>query len=118
MRLLNIFAALSGLVALTMLVYAAHGLTESAASENIERIKIAAFIQMGSAAAALAVANRSGKLNLIAGALILLGAALFAGTLYVYATLGVRSVTILAPVGGITLLAGWLTLAFTKPGGS
>jgi uncharacterized membrane protein YgdD (TMEM256/DUF423 family) len=116
MRLLNIFAAISGFVALAMLVYAAHSLTETAAPEDIEQIKIAAFIQMGSAAAVLAIANRAGRLNLAAGALILLGAALFAGTLYIYATLGIRSITFLAPVGGITLLSGWLTLAFAKPG--
>ena len=114
MRLLNVFAALSGLAALTMLVLAAHALQP--ALEDLERIKLAAFIQLGAAAAALAIANRTGRLNLIAGVLILAGAALFAGTLYTLAITHSRAVVTLAPVGGIALLFGWLTLAFAKPG--
>jgi uncharacterized membrane protein YgdD (TMEM256/DUF423 family) len=115
MRILNIAAALSGFVALAMLVYAAHGMAAVAAPEDIERVKLAAFIQTGSAAAALAIANRTGRLNLIGGALILIGAALFAGVLYTLATLGRHGFTFLAPVGGISLLVGWLVLAFAKP---
>lgn len=114
MRLLNIFAALSGLVALAMLVLAAH--TLQPAPEDLERIKLAAFLQLGAAAAGLAIANRSGRLNLIAGVLILAGAALFAGTLYTIAITHSHAIVMLAPVGGITLLLGWLALAFTKPG--
>ena len=98
-----------------MLVYAAHGLTQ-AEQVDIERIKLAAFIQMGAAAAALAISNRSGRINLIAGALIVGGAAIFSVTLYTFA-LGVRGITFLAPIGGITLLLGWAALLFAKPRG-
>lgn len=115
MRALNIAAALSGFVALAMLVYAAHGLT-SADPLDSQRIQLAAFIQMGAAAAALAISNRSGRLNLIAGALILLGAALFGAVLYAHSMTGQSTLGFFAPIGGITLLLGWLTLAFAKPG--
>lgn len=74
MRLLNIFAALSGVLALGMLVLAAHALQPT--PEDLERIKLAAYLQLGAAGAGLAIANRSGRLNLIAGAMILLGAAI------------------------------------------
>jgi uncharacterized membrane protein YgdD (TMEM256/DUF423 family) len=114
MRLLNVFAALSGLVALGMLVLAAHALQP--APEDLERIKLAAFLQLGAAAAGLAIANRSGPLNLIAGGLILGGAAIFAGTLYAVAITHSRALVMLAPVGGITLILGWALLVFTKPG--
>lgn len=114
MRLLNIFAALSGLLALGMLVAAAHGL--QATPDDVERIKLAAFVQLGAAAAGLAIANRSGRLNLVAGFLILTGALLFSGTLYAIAIADLRSIILLAPVGGTTLLAGWLVLVFAKPG--
>jgi uncharacterized membrane protein YgdD (TMEM256/DUF423 family) len=116
MRLLNVFAALSGLMALIALIYAAHAVNTAApdAATSIERIKLAAFIQIGAAAAGLAVANRIGRLNLIAGALILVGAAIFSGTLYAVSML--HAPATLAPVGGITLLLGWLTLAFARPG--
>jgi uncharacterized membrane protein YgdD (TMEM256/DUF423 family) len=115
MRVLNIFAAISGLVALVMLVLAAHALRETLAPENLERIKLAAFLQLAAAAATLAIANRAGRLNLIAGVLVLTGAALFALTLYGLAIIGPHGFAFFAPIGGITLIAGWVTLIFTKP---
>lgn len=114
MPLLNVFAALSGVVALVMLVLAAHALQP--APEDLERIKLAAYLQLGAAAAGLAIANRSGRLNLIAGVMILLGAAIFAGTLYTLAITHSRALIMLAPVGGITLILGWVVLVFAKPG--
>jgi uncharacterized membrane protein YgdD (TMEM256/DUF423 family) len=117
MRLLNVFAALSGLVALTMLTIVAHAMGATHPSpEDIERIKLAAFLQLGAAASGLAIANRSGRLNLIAGILILTGAAIFAGTLYTVVISHSRALVALAPIGGITLLLGWFALVFAKPG--
>jgi len=112
MRLLNVFAALSGLLALTALIYAAH-LAVFGHDAAIQLIWIGAFIQIGAATAGLAIANRTGRLNLIGGALIVGGAAIFSGTLY--ATSILHAPAHLAPVGGIALLAGWLVLAFAKP---
>ena len=114
MRWLNIFAALSGLVALIMLVLAAHALQP--APEDLERIKLAAFIQLGAAAAGLALSNRTGILNLVAGLMIFAGAAIFGGTLYTLAITHSRALIMLAPVGGITLILGWVVLVFAKPG--
>jgi len=113
MRLLNIFAALSGLIALVMLVLAAHALQP--APEDLQRIQLGAFIQLGAAAAGLALSNRSGRLNLIAGAMILAGAAIFAGTLYTLAITHSRALVMLAPIGGLTLILGWFALLFSKP---
>lgn len=114
MRLLNVFAALSGVLALVMLVLAAHALHPT--PEDLVRIHTGAYLQLGAAAAGLAIANRSGRLNMIAGAMILLGAALFAGALYTLAITHSRALVLLAPVGGITLILGWFALAFAKPG--
>ncbi|MBK6702982.1 MAG: DUF423 domain-containing protein [Caulobacteraceae bacterium] len=113
MRLLNVFAALSGVVALVMLVLAAHALQP--APEDLDRIQLAAFIQLGAAAAGLALANRSGVLNLVAGIMILAGAAIFGGILYTLAITHSRALIMLAPVGGITLILGWVVLVFAKP---
>lgn len=113
MRLLNIFAALSGVLALVMLVLAAHALQP--APEDLDRIHLAAYLQLGAATAGLAIASRSGRLNVIAGAMILLGAALFSGTLYTLAITHSRALIMLAPVGGITLILGWVVLVFAKP---
>lgn len=113
MRLLNILAALSGALALIMLTIAAHALPETRAAD-IERIHLGGFIQLATAAAGLAIANRTGKVNLIAGAMILGGAALFAATLYALALTHVRGLAMLAPFGGVTLILGWFVLAFAR----
>lgn len=113
MRGLNVAAALSGATALIMLVIAAHALHPT--PEDLERIHLGAFIQLGAAAAALAITSRHGMLNLIAGAMIIGGATLFAVALYILAVTHSSALIMLAPAGGITLIAGWLVLALTKP---
>lgn len=114
MRLVNVFAALSGVLALFMLVIAAHVLNP--APEDAERIHLGAFIQLIAAVTGLVLAGRSGMLNAIAAAMILGGAALFSATLYALAITHDRSFVMLAPVGGTTLILGWLVLAAAKPG--
>jgi uncharacterized membrane protein YgdD (TMEM256/DUF423 family) len=114
MRLMNICAALSGLIALGMLVAAAHPLRDALEAIDLDRVKLAAFVQLGAACAGLAIANRTGRLNAIAGAMILGGAALFAGVLYAISLTGSHSVAMLAPIGGGTLILGWAVLAFAK----
>lgn len=115
MRMMNICAALSGLIALAMLVAAAHPLRDALQAVDLDRVKLGAFVQMGAACAGLAIANRSGRLNAIAGALILGGAALFAGVLYVISLTGSQRLAMLAPIGGAALILGWAVLAFAKP---
>lgn len=114
MRILNICAALSGALALVMLVIAAHVLPLEAA--DADRVRMGAYMQLFAAAAALAIANRVDRINLIAGALVLGGAALFAGALYTLAIAHARNVVMLAPIGGISMILGWLALAFARPG--
>lgn len=115
MRIVNIIAALSGLIALCMLVAAAHPLRDTLNAEALERVKLGAFVQLGAAAAGLALAGRSGLLNRISASMILGGAALFASTLYAISLTGSQSFAMLAPVGGSTLILGWVVLIFAKP---
>jgi uncharacterized membrane protein YgdD (TMEM256/DUF423 family) len=112
MRLLNIFAALSGALALAMLAVAHHAL---AADPDVSFVYLAAGAQLAAAAAGLALANRTGRLNLICGALIVGGAALFAGVIYLGA-FRFHAVHALAPIGGGAMILGWVGLAFAKPG--
>lgn len=111
MRVINAVAALSGVLALIMLAYAHHGL---AADPHVGFVYIAAGAQLATAVAGIAIAGRSGRLNLIAGALMLGGATIFAGAIYLNAFhMGPPHGT--APVGGAIMIAGWLALAFAKP---
>lgn len=112
MRLLNIGAALSGAVSLLMLAYAHHGL---AGDPDAAFVFLAAGAQLAAAAAGLAISNRIGRLNAIAGALIVGGAALFAAVIYLGA-FHIHTLHMLAPIGGLAMTAGWVTLAFAKPG--
>ena len=43
------------------------------------------------------------------------GIAIFSGTLYVLALTNVKWLGAITPIGGVCLLAGWLTLGFGKP---
>jgi uncharacterized membrane protein YgdD (TMEM256/DUF423 family) len=111
MRLLNICAALSGALALAALA-ARHVKPDV----DMTTLMLGAFCQLAAAAACLAIANRTGRLNAIAGAIILAGALLFAGEIYFGAYTGNHSLIMLAPVGGTLMILGWFTLAFAKPG--
>lgn len=115
MRMINICAALSGLIALGFLAAAAHPLRDALTASDLERINLAAFVQLGAACAGLAIANRSGRINALAGALILGGAALFAGALYAISLTGSHTFAMLAPIGGLALMLGWGVLAFARP---
>lgn len=114
MRILNICAALSGALALVMLVIASHAMGPG---EDAARVQLGGFIQLAAAAAALAISNRTGTINLVAGAMILAGAGLFSGVLYALSLTHARALAMLAPVGGLTLIFGWLALAFARPRG-
>ncbi|MCR6645055.1 MAG: DUF423 domain-containing protein [Terricaulis sp.] len=113
MRLLNVFAALSGALALVMQTIAAHVLPLE--PPDAERLRLGAFVQLIAAAAGLALAGRAGRLNLIAGAMIVGGAALFAAALYTLAIAHLPWASKFAPFGGLTLIGGWLVAAFAKP---
>jgi len=110
MRIINIFSAFSGAFALIMLAASHHG---GGGEGGI--VMVAGLAQLSAAAAGLAVANRAGRLNLIAGAVLLAGAMLFAGPIYL-AAFHIYALHALTPIGGGLLILGWLTLAFAKPG--
>ena len=110
MRVLNFCAALSGAIALIALA-ARHAKPDV----DINVLMLAAIIQLSAAAAGLAIANRSGRLNAIAGAIILAGAFIFSGEIYFGVYTGNHDLIMLAPIGGTVMILGWIVLAFAKP---
>jgi uncharacterized membrane protein YgdD (TMEM256/DUF423 family) len=112
MRWLNVIAALTGAAALMMLA-AAHHLEHDSDFNNV---LVAGLAQLGAAAAGLAIANRQGLLNEIAGTIILVGANIFAGEIYFSSFRGEHGLAFLAPIGGALMIGGWVLLAFAKPG--
>jgi uncharacterized membrane protein YgdD (TMEM256/DUF423 family) len=101
--------SLTGLTAVAMSAYAAHGIADPTA----QRIVASGLqIQGWHALALLATglwAPRGGWIADVAGAAFTIGTILFSGAVYSVALIAV-SWGILAPSGGILLMVGWLLL--------
>lgn len=62
----------------------------------------------------LLLQNRPNQLGLrVSGYLFLAGSLLFSGSLYLLALSGVRGIGMITPLGGLSLLGGWLALVVT-----
>jgi uncharacterized membrane protein YgdD (TMEM256/DUF423 family) len=112
MRIMNICAALSGAAALIMLAVTHHMRGDA----DYAFVLMAAVAQLGAAAAGLAIANRTGLVNAVAGALMLGGADLFAAEICLSTFNDSHPFHMLAPIGGAAMILGWIVLAFARPG--
>lgn len=112
MRLVNIFSALTGAVALVMLALLHH---RYGAAADFDAVLMAALAQLSTAAAGLAIAGRAGRLNLLGIAMMLAGANIFAGVIYASAIHDTHPFSAFAPIGGGLLIASWVVLAFASP---
>ena len=103
---LVIAAALSAALAIAAGAFGAHGAGDEAAGW----LRTGAFYQLPHAIAAIAVSqlNRRVSWSLLVGALI------FASSLYAMALGAPRWFGAITPVGGATLIVAWLWLAFSR----
>jgi uncharacterized membrane protein YgdD (TMEM256/DUF423 family) len=108
MPLIVRLAALSGAIAVAAGAYGAHGATGMAA----EWLRTGSVYQMVHAVAvvALGLAGRTGAVAWM----LLGGAALFAGTLYLMALGAPHILGAVTPVGGAAIILGWLLLALRR----
>ncbi|MDX2274053.1 MAG: hypothetical protein NW206_01270 [Hyphomonadaceae bacterium] len=111
MRVVNIVSALTGAFALIMLALLRH----AGAGGDMSAVLIGGMLHLSAATAGLTVAGRSGKLNLIAIAMVLVGANIFAGVIYANALAPGHPFHALAPLGGGLQIIGWILLAFASP---
>jgi uncharacterized membrane protein YgdD (TMEM256/DUF423 family) len=117
-RLWMTLAALSGFVAVAAGAFGAHGVSDPAAKGWLTT---GAHYQMVHALAVFACVylwRQDGRAAGLAAWLFLAGAAVFAGTLYAMALGAPRILGAVTPLGGLMLLAGWLTLAWTAFAGA
>jgi uncharacterized membrane protein YgdD (TMEM256/DUF423 family) len=113
MRPQLLLAGLSGLLAVMMGAFAAHGAADSQVKEWLRTGGNYQLIHAAAVFASFAV-HRAGA-GRAAGAaawLFLAGAFVFAGALYLIAFTGVRAWGAVAPIGGVLLMSGWATLAW------
>ena len=95
--------------------FAAHGLDSRLSPRMLANFETGARYQMYHALAmglaAFAVRGRAARLANAAGILFLIGTLLFSGSLYVLALTGITRLGMITPLGGLSLMAGWVALA-------
>ncbi len=108
--------AIDGALAVALGAFGAHGLKKIATPEQLAIWRTACEYQFYHVFGILLVALLSLQPGLasvsIAGWLFLAGSVLFSGSLYLLVLAGTRWIGIITPLGGLVLIAGWLTLAW------
>lgn len=104
-------AALVGFLSVAFGAFGAHALDGRLTAEGAEWWQTATLYGLTHAGAALAagLSGRGGKIA-AGGWMIVAGAVIFAGTLYAMALGAPRWLGAVTPVGGISLLAGWVMI--------
>jgi uncharacterized membrane protein YgdD (TMEM256/DUF423 family) len=104
MKSLRTLAALSAALAIAAGAFGAH----AARPPAVEWLRTGAMYQLIHAVAAVAMPDRFR----VQSWLLLVGAAIFAGSLYAMALGAPRMLGAVTPIGGMAMIAGWLWVAF------
>lgn len=111
MRISLVFAGILGFLGVLLGAVGAHVLKDELSAKDLAIFETAARYQIFHAIALLAVSGREGRFFRIASVLWITGIFIFSGSLYLIVFTQVRSFGALAPVGGLSLMAGWLSVA-------
>lgn len=114
MKLWLTAGALSGLIAVALGAFGAHGLANKVTADQLNAFEVGARYQMYHALALLAVAwlasREPSSLVSAAGAAFIIGTLLFSGSLYVLGLTGSRALVLVTPIGGLSFMIGWVCL--------
>lgn len=108
--ILSVLAALSAALAIAAGAFGAHGASSPQAADWL---RTGGMYQLIHAVAVLMLASQARG----AAWLLLVGAAIFAGTLYAMAVGGPRLLGAVTPIGGTFMIAGWLWAAWVMARG-
>ena len=113
-RLWLALAGLNGALAVGLGAYAAHGMADASpyvqdVMEKATRFQAWHALALAAIAGLQAAGLRS-RFFCVAGALMVVGLVFFCGALYAIGLAG-WSVAFLAPIGGVSFILGWLSLA-------
>jgi uncharacterized membrane protein YgdD (TMEM256/DUF423 family) len=114
-------AAVLGASGVGLAAFGTHALRGRLAAPVFATWDIAVDYQLLHAAVLLALGlyeSASGRSVRLPASLLALGLALFSGSLYLLVATGWSTAGVLAPLGGVTLLAGWLSLVTLTRGAS
>jgi uncharacterized membrane protein YgdD (TMEM256/DUF423 family) len=115
-------SALTGMLAVALGAFGAHGLEKlfaglapEQAAKQLDWWKTAVAYHLPHAVVMLVI-SLTAPLRTWSWRLLLGGIILFSGTLYAMALGAPRWLGAITPIGGVLLIAGWLMLAWEKPG--
>jgi uncharacterized membrane protein YgdD (TMEM256/DUF423 family) len=105
-----------GFLGVALGAFGAHGLRERLAPAMLEVYKTGVLYHLIHAVALLAVSLGAEKLARprAVGTLWVAGVVIFSGSLYALAITGVGMLGAITPIGGLLLMAGWVTLALNR----
>ncbi len=109
----RLIAGLSGLTAVLIGAVAAHALSGEQAIISVER---ASNYQLIHAVLLMVSTLLSGRAAKLSRWCFLFGIILFSGSIYAKYIFGLSDAVKVAPTGGILLMLGWLSLAFSAKG--
>ena len=109
--MITLFSAIAGFFAVALGAFGAHALKDGFGEEQIGWWETATLYLLVHAALATAISAADAARFGTAALILVLGAMLFSGTLYVMALGGPRWLGAVTPIGGLGLLAGWALIA-------
>ena len=112
-----VVGAVNGFLAVAAGAFAAHGLESIVAPRALEIFQTGAHYHLTHALAIVATSlvtrpEAAARPNLAAW-LFTIGIVLFSGSLYLMALTGSNALALITPLGGLSLLAGWVALAMS-----
>ncbi len=111
-----LWGAIFGGLAVALGAFGAHALAGKLSANDLSTFETAVRYQFYHALALLAVAAVLGRwpqasAAVLAGWLFVVGVVIFSGSLYVLVFSGVRWLGAITPIGGVAMIAGWVSLA-------
>lgn len=105
-----IMSAIMGALAVSLGAFGAHGLKTILSPDLLETYKTGVLYHLIHSAVLLALALNT-KYNLITSFyFILIGIILFSFSLYIYTLTGITAFAMITPIGGISLILGWVSI--------
>ncbi len=107
--------AVNGFLAVAAGAFAAHGLESIVAPRALEIFQTGAHYHLTHALAIVATSlvTRPETAAKLAAWLFTIGIVLFSGSLYLMVLTGSNALALITPLGGLSLLAGWVALAMS-----
>ncbi|MYL69640.1 DUF423 domain-containing protein [Halobacillus litoralis] len=116
MKIFLILAVINGFLAVALGAFGAHGLEGKVSEKGLDQWGKAVDYQMFHTMALFVTALLMSKIQ--AGAMtgagwfFFIGILLFSGSLYIYATSGIKVFAMITPFGGLSFLIGWILLGY------